>query len=43
MTANVMASDLEKAREAGMDDYIAKPFDPDLMFVTMAKWISPGR
>ena len=29
MTANVMATDREKCIEAGMDDHISKPIDPD--------------
>lgn len=40
MTANVMKGDREKALEAGMDDYIGKPIDPDVMFATMAKWMN---
>ncbi|MCU7931717.1 MAG: PAS domain S-box protein [Candidatus Thiodiazotropha sp. (ex Codakia rugifera)] len=39
MTANTMRGDKEKALAVGMNDYIAKPVDPDDMFVTMAKWI----
>ena len=43
MTANVMASDLEKAKEAGMDSHIGKPLDVNEMFKTMAKWITPSK
>jgi signal transduction histidine kinase/CheY-like chemotaxis protein len=41
MTANVMSSDREKIVEAGMDDYISKPIDPDALFATLLKWIPP--
>ncbi|WP_020585720.1 cache domain-containing protein [Desulfobacter curvatus] len=40
MTANAMVGDREKALDAGMNDHIAKPIDPDEMYKTMAKWIS---
>ncbi len=39
MTANVMAQDLEKAKEAGMNGHIGKPLDVVEMFSTMAQWI----
>jgi polar amino acid transport system substrate-binding protein len=42
MTANVMASDLEKANAAGMNDHIGKPIDVKEMFTTMARWITPA-
>ncbi len=42
MTANVMAADIEKARDSGMTDHISKPIRPDDMFLTMAKWIHPA-
>lgn len=41
MTANAMAGDKEKALAAGMNDHIAKPIDPFLIFSTLAKWIKP--
>jgi two-component system sensor histidine kinase/response regulator len=43
MTANVMSGDKEKVLQAGMNDYISKPINPDVMFVTMAKWITPAQ
>ncbi|MCP5143049.1 MAG: response regulator [Chromatiales bacterium] len=42
LTANAMKGDREKAVAAGMNDHIAKPIDPDRLFVTMAKWIRPA-
>lgn len=41
MTANVMVQDLEKARQAGMNDYIGKPLNISHMFKTMSQWIHP--
>jgi len=42
MTANAMAGDRQKAIECGMNDHIPKPIDVDNLFLTMAKWITPG-
>ncbi|MBF0155009.1 MAG: response regulator [Magnetococcales bacterium] len=39
MTANAMAGDRERCLEAGMNDHIAKPVDPDEMYATLAKWL----
>lgn len=39
MTANAMKGDKEKTLSAGMNDHIAKPINPDSMFITMAKWM----
>jgi len=41
MTANAMVGDREKVIAAGMADHIAKPFDVDQMFETIASWITP--
>jgi len=41
MTANAMASDREKCLEAGMNDHLAKPIDPDQLFRTLARWVKP--
>jgi two-component system sensor histidine kinase/response regulator len=39
MTANVMASDREKCDEAGMNDHVDKPIDPDELFRVLLRWI----
>jgi two-component system sensor histidine kinase/response regulator len=38
MTANAMQADRDKCAEAGMNDYLAKPIDPDQMFTVIARW-----
>ena len=39
MTANAMAADRERCLEAGMNDHIAKPIDPDRLALTLALWL----
>jgi PAS domain S-box-containing protein len=39
LTANAMKGDKEKVLAVGMNDYVTKPFDPEVMFATLAKWI----
>ena len=41
MTAHTMTGDREKTLASGMNDHIGKPIDPDQLFATLAKWISP--
>ncbi|WP_374604823.1 PAS domain S-box protein [Niveibacterium sp.] len=41
MTANAMQADRERCIEAGMNDHIAKPIEPDALWATLIKWISP--
>jgi signal transduction histidine kinase/DNA-binding response OmpR family regulator/HAMP domain-containing protein len=41
MTANVMAADREKCIEAGMNDHVAKPIDPDELLTVLLRWIKP--
>jgi two-component system, sensor histidine kinase and response regulator len=38
MTANAMQGDREKALEAGMDDYIPKPVNPDKLKAVLERW-----
>ena len=40
MTANAMTGDKNRCLEAGMNDYITKPINPEEMFKAIAKWVS---
>ncbi len=42
MTANAMEQDRERCLAAGMNDYVAKPIDPDALSRVLLKWIKPG-
>jgi two-component system sensor histidine kinase/response regulator len=41
MTANAMAGDRERCIEAGMNDHVAKPIDPDDLFDKLLHWLKP--
>ena len=41
MTANVMDSDRQRCTEAGMNDHLAKPIDPEALFAALLRWIKP--
>jgi len=38
MTAHVMADEVQRCLEAGMNDHVAKPIDPEAFFATLARW-----
>ncbi len=40
LTANAFASDGAKCADAGMDDFITKPVEPQSLFATMLKWLA---
>ncbi len=42
MTAHAMAGDADKSIQAGMNDHVTKPIDPDQLFATLTKWIRPA-
>jgi len=42
MTANAMDTDREMCLQAGMNDHVSKPIDPDAMFATVMKWTKTG-
>jgi PAS domain S-box-containing protein len=39
MTANAMAGDREKCLDAGMNDHVGKPIDPEELFRALDRWI----
>jgi PAS domain S-box-containing protein len=41
MTADVMTDAVQSCFEAGMNDHVGKPFDPDALFTTLARWAKP--
>jgi two-component system sensor histidine kinase/response regulator len=41
MTANVMEADIQRCTDAGMNDHIGKPIDPDELFGKLLKWVLP--
>jgi signal transduction histidine kinase/DNA-binding response OmpR family regulator len=38
MTAHVLAEERRRCLEAGMNDHVSKPIDPDTLFATLARW-----
>ena len=43
MTAHAMTGDREKSLEAGMNDHVTKPIDPQQLFTTLQQWIRPAK
>jgi CheY-like chemotaxis protein len=42
MTAHAMAGDEQKSIDAGMNDHVTKPIDPDQLFATLQRCIRPA-
>ncbi len=43
MTAHAMKGDRERCLDAGMDDYLTKPLEPQALVETLANWLSDAR
>jgi Amt family ammonium transporter len=41
MTAHALAGDRAKCIQAGMNDYVAKPVEPERLFAAISKWSQP--
>jgi two-component system sensor histidine kinase/response regulator len=41
MTANAQAVDRQRCLASGMNDFLAKPIEPELLWQTLLKWIPP--
>ena len=40
MTANAFTEDRKSCLQAGMKDYVTKPFSPERLYETLLKWLS---
>ncbi len=41
MTADAMSDDIQRCRDCGMNEHVAKPIDVKQLFTVLLKWISP--
>ena len=43
MTAHMMTDEVQRCLEAGMNDHVGKPIDPDAFFATLERWTRARR
>jgi PAS domain S-box-containing protein len=41
MTAHALVEERERCLQAGMNDHVTKPIDPEVLFSTLARWTKP--
>jgi two-component system sensor histidine kinase/response regulator len=41
MTAHALVEEQQRCLEAGMNDHVSKPINPDALFATLARWAKP--
>ncbi len=41
MTAHALVEERQKCLDAGMNDHVSKPIDPDALFATLLRWAKP--
>ncbi len=39
MTANIFEEDRQACKQAGMNDFVAKPIDPQTLYMVLSKWL----
>jgi signal transduction histidine kinase/DNA-binding response OmpR family regulator len=42
MTAHAMAQDRQESLDAGMNDHVTKPIDPEALYAALARWLAPA-
>ena len=43
MTAHALVEERQRCLEAGMNDHVSKPIDPDALFATLLRWAKPAK
>ena len=43
MTAHALVEERQRCLDAGMNDHVSKPIDPDVLFATLMRWAHPHR
>jgi signal transduction histidine kinase/CheY-like chemotaxis protein len=41
MTAHALVEERQRCLDAGMNDHVSKPIDPDNLFATLMRWVKP--